>query len=111
MGTLLTLEPPPSDADMTGGDKVTKYKVLWDNGVSACETFPDMFDTFEAADAFGRDWADESNLRDFGTLSPEGEDGYSYEVIEVKVPATPSDEEKDAHEGAEHIRTRDHEPR
>lgn len=79
------------------------FKVNWDNGASACGTFPDTFDTFEEADAFGKNWADESNLRDFCTTTPwegfmaeepgskpsgnEGpfyDDGYSYDVIELK---------------------------
>ena len=77
-----------------------KFKVYWDNGASACGTFPYEFDTYEEADAFGKNWADESNLRDFCTTEPwngfmaeeepsgnEGpfyDDGYSYEVVEVK---------------------------
>ena len=59
----------------------TRYKVTWDNGASACGTFPYVFDTYQEADDYGREWADESNLRDFGTTEPE--DGYSYDVIET----------------------------
>lgn len=58
-----------------------KYLVSWDNGASACGTFPYEFDTYEEADQYGRDWADESNLRDFGTVAPD-ENCYTFEVIE-----------------------------
>lgn len=56
------------------------WRVVWDNGASACGTFPDRFDSEEEAEEFGRDWAWECNVRDFGT--PEPEEGYTYEVIE-----------------------------
>lgn len=55
------------------------YRVVWDNGASACGMFSYTFDTYDEADAFGKDWANESNLRDFGTLDPE--EGYTYYVI------------------------------
>jgi hypothetical protein len=75
--------PPISHA--CRGAAVAKYLVNWDNGASACGTFPWVFDTHEQADAYGREWADECNLRDFGTVAPD-EDCYSYEVIESERP-------------------------
>lgn len=83
------------------------YVVVWDNGASASGTFSERFDSYEDADAFGRDWEFESNVRDFGTDDPVS--GYSYEVVECEDEGELSDNEKDAHEGAEHIRMRDHE--
>ncbi len=59
-----------------------KYSVLWDNGRNACGGFAPYFDTEEEAEAYGKAWADESNLRDFGTTTPEG-DCYTYDVVEV----------------------------
>ncbi len=58
------------------------FKVYWDNGASACGTFPQVFDTEEAAEAYGKDWAYEANVRDFGTGEPD-EECYTYEVFEV----------------------------
>ena len=58
------------------------FKVYWDNGNGACGTFSLEFDEWEDADAYGKEWADESNLRD--GIDPEEEDGYSYDVIEVQ---------------------------
>lgn len=56
------------------------WVVVWDNGASACGTFPFTFTSYEAADDYGRDWALESNIRD--GIDPEGdEEGYSYEVV------------------------------
>lgn len=59
-----------------------KYRVNWDNGASACGTFSEVFDTYEEADAYGREWAYESNIRDFGTPETDG-DCYTYDVVEV----------------------------
>ena len=59
----------------------TTYRVNWDNGASACGTFPDVFDSYEDAEVYGNEWADECNLRDFGTTEPEG-DCYTFDVIE-----------------------------
>lgn len=79
----------------------TKYKVLWDNGCNASETFSTVFDTFEEADAYGRDWAYESNVRDFGNPDgPEDDDGYSYEVITYEV------DDPDECDGHAHYQTR-----
>ena len=61
-----------------------KFVVVWDNGASACGTFPYEFDTCEEAHAFGRDWADECNVRDFGNPDP-CEGGYTYDVLEVSL--------------------------
>ena len=80
----------------------TKYKVYWDNGASACGTFSEVFDTEDEAEAWAKEWADDCNMRDFGTTEPE-EDGYSAEVIEVDVP---TDDEKEAHDGEDHDRMR-----
>jgi len=77
-----------------------KYAVVWDNGANACGTFSDRFDTEEEAEAWGNEWADECNLRDFGTTEPDG-DCYTFDVVEVDEP---TDDEKDAHEGADHER-------
>lgn len=63
---------------------MTKFKVVWDNGASACGTFPYEFDSYEDAEDYGEDWATESNLRDFG--EPDPENGYSFDVVEVAVP-------------------------
>jgi hypothetical protein len=63
---------------------VVSYRVAWDNGASACGVFPYEFDTYEEADAFGKEWADENNLRDFGTTEPD--EGYTYEVVELEMP-------------------------
>jgi hypothetical protein len=57
------------------------FRVAWDNGASACGTFPQVFETEDEADTFGREWAYECNVRDFGTDDPV--DGYSYDVVEV----------------------------
>lgn len=63
----------------------TIYRVNWDNGASDCGTFPYEFDSHEDAEAFGNEWADESNLRDFGTTEPD-EDCYTFDVIEEQKP-------------------------
>jgi hypothetical protein len=81
----------------------TKFKVDWDNGASACGTFSQVFDTYEQADAYGREWSDESNLRDFGTVDPD-EAAYSYEIVEVSAECPYTDAEKEGHEGAAHFR-------
>jgi hypothetical protein len=61
----------------------TKYKVLWDNGASACGSFPWLFDTWEEADAFGRNWAAEADAE---CPPPEGEDSASWDVEKVETP-------------------------
>jgi hypothetical protein len=85
------------------------YRVVWDNGADATGTFPCDFDTREDADAYGREWADECNMRDFGTLDPD--DGYTYEVVDVpdEQNSKPTDEDLESHEGIEHDRMRTHE--
>jgi len=60
-----------------------KFMVAWDNGAHACGTFPYEFDTWEQADTFGRDWAYESNVRDFG--DPDPFSGYVYDIVEVSL--------------------------
>lgn len=76
----------------------TKFAVSWDNGASACGTFPWRFDTEADAEAYGREWAYESNVRDFG--DPDPLDGYSYEVIAIEV----DDSDPDDCDGDEHQR-------
>jgi hypothetical protein len=65
------------------------FRVVWDNGAHACGTFPQVFETEAEADEYGREWAYECNVRDFGTDDPV--DGYSYDVVEV--PDNDGDEE------------------
>jgi hypothetical protein len=66
----------------------TKYAVYWDNGNGACGTFPQRFDTEEAAEAFADDWMNERNLEDLG-MTPEqvgecgGEGCYVAEAVEA----------------------------
>jgi hypothetical protein len=64
-----------------------RYKVAWDNGLDACGVFPQVFDSYAEAEAYGQDWADECNVRDFGTADPDPDDHdvdgvYTYEVTE-----------------------------
>lgn len=75
----------------------TKYAVNWDNGGSACGTFPDRFDTWEEAEGFANQWAAERNLEDPGLTEADvdelgGEGCYTAEVIEVDEP---TDEEQE----------------
>lgn len=96
--------------------KRTIFRINWDNGASDCGTFPFSFDTFEEADAFGGDWADDCNIRDFGTatphepgcLLPHAEEGYSFEVIEEEIdgPDLDDTDPDGGHEGAAHQRMR-----
>jgi hypothetical protein len=67
---------------------VTKYQVNWDNGGSACGTFPDVFNTRAEAQEFADVWAAERNLEDLGLTDEQvnecGGDGcYTAEVIET----------------------------
>jgi len=67
----------------------TKYAVNWDNGASACGTFPDRFATEEEAETFAENWARERNLEDLGLTDEQveelgGEGCYTAEVIEVE---------------------------
>lgn len=62
--------------------KTTAFKVSWDNGESACGTFPYEFATEQEAEDFGLNWQLEMNAID-GT-SPE-DSGYTYEVDEVEI--------------------------
>ena len=45
------------DREIAEQPSKTVFRVNWDNGNDACGTFPWDFATFEAADAFGKDWA------------------------------------------------------
>ena len=51
------------------------YKVNWDNGASACGTFPYEFETEEDAENYGDDW-----VYKMSQVDPDGE--YSFDVIE-----------------------------
>ena len=55
---------------------MTVYHVAWDNGASACGTFPQKFFTYEAAEAYGNEWVAEMNQPED---SPEH---YTFEIIE-----------------------------
>ena len=57
------------------------YKVVWDNGLSACGEFPYLFETWEEADTYGKDWAWQCNVRD-SLLDLDESDRYSYDVVE-----------------------------
>jgi hypothetical protein len=70
----------------------TKYAVAWDNGAHGSGRFSGTFDTYEEADAYGRNWAAEMNSVDQIGVS---EDGYSYEVVEVPAGSAGSGEEQD----------------
>lgn len=54
------------------------FRVSWDNG-HACDTFPGIFSTHEAAESFGRDWQSEMIA-----MTPEAtEEDYTFEVEEL----------------------------
>jgi hypothetical protein len=59
----------------------TKFKVMWDTD-HACGTFPQEFETYEAADAFGKLWL--YDMRALDDPRDETSDEYEYEVIEVE---------------------------
>jgi hypothetical protein len=69
----------------------TIYRVCWDNGADACGTFSERFESYDDADAYGREWASECNIRDFGTDEPD-DDCYTYDVIEEEA----ADDEEEA---------------
>jgi hypothetical protein len=73
-----------------------KYKVSWDNGASACGTFPQVFDTEEDAQAFADEWVMEmdSTAMAEGMSEEDIEDGlgYSAEVIEVEDEPKPDED-------------------
>ena len=64
-----------------------KYQVNWDNGGNACGTFPNVFDTEEAAQAFADEWAAEMNATD-----PDACEDYTAEVIEVELEELSTEE-------------------
>lgn len=67
-------------AECKGMGTVTpKYLVYWDNGNGACGTFPQEFDSPDAADAFGKEWVKEADRET--RLDPESEEGHYYEVM------------------------------
>jgi hypothetical protein len=84
---------------------MTKYKVNWDNGASACGALeewnggPRLHATREDAEDAGRDWL--FGMRDMhpecpewdGTEESEHNPGYTFEVIEVEVEGEPTEEE------------------
>jgi hypothetical protein len=63
-----------------------KYRIVWDNGASASGEFDIDFDTWEEADAFGKDWVTEMEALDAadGVSEEDFEDGYSYEIVEAR---------------------------
>ena len=56
-----------------------RFKVYWDNGAGACGVFSQTFDTENAAEAYGREWARSMNAE--AGIADDAE-GYSFEVIE-----------------------------
>jgi hypothetical protein len=68
-----------------------KYKVNWDNGESACGTFPQVFDTEDDAQEFADSWVNEMCSRD--GIDPDSEDAYFAEVIQVPEEAKYDEEE------------------
>jgi hypothetical protein len=69
---------------MSGAESTIKYGVNWDNGDCASGQFPYEFDTYEEADAYGRQWTDECNARD--GIDLETTDGYGYDVVVLCPP-------------------------
>lgn len=63
----------------------TSYRINWDNGNHACGTFPQEYDTEEAAQAAADDIL-ASNLADGTWSADDEEDGMGVEVIEEKQP-------------------------
>jgi hypothetical protein len=61
----------------------TVYVCLWDDGRSACGDFGE-FPTYQAAEAFGKKWADDMNVTD-PPEDPEHGPFYTYEVQEKSV--------------------------
>lgn len=60
-----------------------KYRIVWDNGASACGEFDIDFDTEEEATAFGDNWVSEMKALDAEEDLDEDIDvGYSFEVVE-----------------------------
>ena len=59
------------------------YKVVWDNGINATGEFPYVFETWEEANDYGKDWAWQCNVRD-GLLELDDSDRYSYDVVETE---------------------------
>jgi len=72
---------------------MAKYQVNWDNGNHACGTFPEVFDTEEAAEAFGANWRREMCLIDGIDPDDEDDESYSYEVIEIEEDDEDPDQE------------------
>ena len=62
--------------------KVVWFKVVWDNGLSATGEFPYVFEAWEEANDYGKDWAWQCNVRD-GLLELDDCDRYSYDVVEI----------------------------
>ena len=58
------------------------FKVVWDNGINATGEFPIVFETWEEANDYGKDWAWHCNVRD-GLLELDESDRYSYDVAEA----------------------------
>ena len=58
--------------------EVKHYKIAWDNGANASDEFPTEYANAQDALNAGQDWADEMNALE---PIPEGDDGYTYEVV------------------------------
>lgn len=57
-----------------------RYVVLWDNGNSGSGEFTHVsFDSFDSADSYGKEWADEMNAME-EDYPEDGQDGYTYEI-------------------------------
>jgi hypothetical protein len=76
------------------------YRVNWDNGASACGTFPETFATEEDAQAFANAWMNEMNDNE-----DDDERWYVAEVISVEEPDA---DDLDNDEGAHHFAMRRH---
>jgi hypothetical protein len=64
--------------EMEEASNMECYQVMWDNGRNASGIFDDIFLTKAEAFNFGREWVAE--METF-TPTPEGEEGYSFEVV------------------------------
>jgi hypothetical protein len=76
------------------------FKVNWDNGNSACGTFPQQFTTRDEAEGFAETWARERNLEDLGMSDADvdecgGEGCYTAEVVEDEPDIDEYDQEHD----------------
>lgn len=66
------------------------WKVNWDNGSNACGTFPQTFESEEAAQQFADDWSTVMNL--MAGIDPDDGEAYFAEPIEVENESDPEGE-------------------